>query len=320
MNTTKGLLTVIVLCYGQNHLIEDALNSIFEQDYPLIELIVSEDGSNSFEKAPVINYIKNNAGSNIRSFQVIVNEKNKGTVGNINGALNYASGEYIKLIAADDTYPNEKVFSRQVSVLKSENYEIVVGNIVECDAKLQPLDIFGFSQLKIEELLANKKDALLKYVCLKNPRVLATQAICFKKSFFEKYGCFDERFRLVEDLPLAVKIAAENVKIGYDNSECVKHRGSVGISTSNNLFDNKRINYYKDLETYFKCILMPLSDRIGHKSYIKMRLSVATFRIKYCESTNSVQRLKLLLRYSLSLIEYAFFQRKRAKNYLNNIR
>lgn len=312
----KNLLSVIVLAYGHNDLLYETLDSVFMQNYPAIELIVAEDGSPDFVKEPVEEYITRHAKQNITNSQIIVQQNNVGTVRNINNALKSSNGEYIKIIAGDDTYPADDVFSAQVDYLKSHpDVPLVVGNVAQCDHKLKPLSVNGFAPDQKDKLIGNN-EKLLRYICKKNPVLLATQAICYTRSFFVQNGLFDQRCRLVEDLPMAIKIITSNIKFGYMDMVCVNHRGDVGISTSSNAFDSRKIAYYTDLKNYYENCIVPIKSSVG-RLFTTMRYKLMCFRISYTNpDLKLTDKICLLAKYSIPILYYTISKFARVKFYL----
>lgn len=308
-------LSVIVLTYKHGKLLYECIDSILMQDYPYIELIIAEDGEKDFDKKAVEEYIAQKAKPNVISTQIIANETNIGTVKNINQAILCSNGDYVKVIAGDDSYPTPDVFSKQIEYLSENDTLFVVGNTIECDSEMSPLTKKGFAPEKKEKLLIGNRKKLLRRFCKKSPHLFATQAICFKKEFFTFMGLFDERYRLVEDLPFAIKIIISNIPIGYQDIDCVNHRGSVGVSTSNNAFDAKKMAYYTDLKSYHENCLIPISNAVG-KVFVKMRYGLACFRIEYVGSTG-FKKLKLLVKYFLPLAYYVLSKPGRTKFYMS---
>lgn len=313
----KGLLSVIVLTYKHGDLLFEALDSVLCQDYPDLQLIVAEDGAKDFDADKVKHYISDHAGHNLRESLVIHSGENNGTVRNINKALEVASGEYIKLIAGDDSFSAKDVASKQIGFLKSNpDKYLVMGEIVECDANMVAITN---PKQPSKQVLTGSRDEMLRYFCKKNPSFLATQSICFRRTFFEKYGVYDERFKLIEDLPMAVRIIRENVPFGYQAYPCVNHRGSVGVSTSNNPFEASKIPYYMDLLNYYDLVLNPVKDTIG-KTYVDMRRSLIAFRIEYSQMNNDnsskVSRIILIAKNAVPIIYYAFSKFGRFLNYI----
>lgn len=131
-NCKKDLLSVILLSYYSENYLFEAIDSILEQKYKAIELIISDDGTKDFDEEKINSYIKMNRGNNLRNYKIIHRKDNIGTVKNINNALAISSGEYIKLLGGDDTYPTSDVCTHQVEIIKEEKTLAVIGKVSQC--------------------------------------------------------------------------------------------------------------------------------------------------------------------------------------------
>ncbi|MDX8417835.1 glycosyltransferase family 2 protein [Absicoccus intestinalis] len=314
----SDLLSIIVLSYKSNNMLYETLDSILDQNYPNIEIVICDDASPVFDENQVKKYISDHKKSNITNIQIIVNSKNVGTVKNLNYGIRSAKGKYIKAIAGDDQLASPEVCSCQINYLKNHpKTNFVVGNILECDDKMNPISKSGFLVEDDHNSIFTKKNSLLTYIVRKNQKALSTQAMCFRKEFFETEGLYDERFLLIEDLPMSIKIVQNEKRIGYINKICVKHRGQVGVSTSNNAFNKRKLKYYEDLEKYYRISLEPIKDTIG-KMYVNMRYKICQFRVEYCQLENSdwIGKLKLVIRYSVPLMYYMRTRSSRVLFYL----
>lgn len=107
----KPLFTVALVTFCQRHLLEDCLDSIFNQDYDNIELIVCDDCSCDFDPDDVRNYIDENKSENIKNVVIFKHEHNVGTVKNCQKAFELSNGAYFKLQAGDDVFFGENVLS-----------------------------------------------------------------------------------------------------------------------------------------------------------------------------------------------------------------
>ena len=311
------LLSIIILTYKNGSLLHETIESIFEQDYPAIELIVCDDATPGFDTGELERFIAEKKKGNIVSSIIIANETNAGTVRNLNNGIRRANGAYIKAIAGDDQLAAPDVCSRQIAYLKTHgDTAVVAGNIMECDAAMTPVSQSGFLLKDDTDPLFRNREKMLKYVCRENQKALATQVLCFRKDFFDKHGLYDESFFLTEDLPMAVRIVEKEEKIGYLNCPCAKHRGETGVSTSAIAFDPRRIRYYEDLEHYFAS-LVPLQDIIGRR-YVQMRRRVCQFRIEYCQlqSASLPKKLAVIFKYLIPLTYYFTTNLRRACFYL----
>lgn len=318
---STALLSVIIGTYRHGKMLYETLDSIFSQTYEKIQVIVAEDGATDFSAAEVRAYIVANAKENIVDFVVLQPKKNRGTVKNLNNALRHARGEYIKIIAGDDTFDNDQVFQRQVDFLEeNRRYLFVVGNVIECDAELNQMCARGFSPDGVLPLLDGPRNSLLKHIVRDNPGLLSLQAMCCNKTFYQWLGEFDESYRLVEDLPMAVKAISCDIPFGYIDFPCVKHRGVVGVSTSKEAFDPRRLAYYEDLLTYYDKSLAPVADIVG-KTYVRMRRQLIQFRIDYAKLKQTgagiPRKLSLILKNIIPVSYYSLTQFKRVIFYFS---
>jgi len=83
LNENK-IFTVIILSYNNLQYIEECLQSVLNQDYGYIEIIVSDDCSDNFDMIKIEKHIKDNRKDNIVNFIINRNEKNLGIVRNLN--------------------------------------------------------------------------------------------------------------------------------------------------------------------------------------------------------------------------------------------
>ncbi len=100
-NTFKNnLLTVLIPNYNYGEYIGKAIDSIFAQDYPAIELIIVDDGSTDDSVAEIQKKIKKN--NRLNRFELVVLEQNRGKLGAINAAHDRLTGEFLITLDADD--------------------------------------------------------------------------------------------------------------------------------------------------------------------------------------------------------------------------
>ena len=315
------LLSIIVLSYKNGDMLFETLDSILSQDYQNIEIIICDDASPEFDTSKIERYFHNKAGKNITNYIIIVNSQNVGTVKNINIGIKASNGVFIKAIAGDDMLAAPSVCTRQIQYLREKkDIEVVTGNTIECDGNMNPISYSGFLFDNDEEPIFSDKNILLKYVTRINQKALATQAMCFRKSFFFQHGFYDEDFLLVEDLPMAIRMVDSGKQIGYINTPCVMHRGQVGVSTSNKAFDIHKLRYYRDLEKYYVKSLIPLENKIG-RSYVRMRHGLIRFRIAYCELENPsmMKKIMLCIRFFPYLMYYIATQTDRVGFYIKGL-
>jgi len=92
-----GSLSVIISNYNHAQYIANALEAILSQSYRPLEVIIIDDASCDNSVEVIQRFVKKDS-----LVRLIVNEKNKGCIYNVNRFLSLARGDYIYSAAADD--------------------------------------------------------------------------------------------------------------------------------------------------------------------------------------------------------------------------
>lgn len=261
----SDMFSVIVLCYNNAELLYECLDSIISQKYPSIEIIVADDKSKVFDGNKIVDYINTKKTDFVKSVLVYQNESNLGTVKNINRALEKANGRYIKIIAADDKLYDENVFTQSSIALNNSRDGIITGEVMKCDQNM--LNPVRYETRLIEKLNNLNSIQIFKKLCVHNGIVAG--GVFFEKRFFEKYGMFDESYRLMEDWPMWLKVTKEGCKIEYHNFYAVMYRANGGIGTGINPL------YMADKKRVLNDIIKPSKKIMGVFTYLKARISFA---------------------------------------------
>ncbi|MCX7770748.1 MAG: glycosyltransferase [Proteobacteria bacterium] len=94
----KPLVSVLIPTYNKGEFIQEAIESVLNQTYQNLELIIVDDCSSDNTLEIVKKFLND---KRVRFYQ---NEKNLGIGGNWNKTLSYAKGKYIKYLMADDKF------------------------------------------------------------------------------------------------------------------------------------------------------------------------------------------------------------------------
>ncbi|HAS8351700.1 TPA: glycosyltransferase [Vibrio vulnificus] len=131
MNDEYPLVSVIIPCYNHELFVQECIQSVIEQDYQNLELIIIDDGSkdNSIYKIKEMISI---CETRFTKFE-FRHRENKGLCSTLNEALEWTQGKYICSLASDDIWVNNKI-SLQVNYLNHNHQCIgVFGNITLID-------------------------------------------------------------------------------------------------------------------------------------------------------------------------------------------
>lgn len=318
-------ISVIIVCYGLSKTVFDTIDSVLMQTQDGIELIVSDDGSGRFSKTKVEDYIEENKRDNIIQYSVYEHKDNVGTVKNLNRAIKIAKGRFIKLIGGDDVYYDKNVFLEQIRFLeKNDKFLLVTGMSAQCDQNMHKV---------VEERTEETNKALsliyslqpkeaFVYYQKKGFSPFVTQAICFRMAFFEKYGLFDEDFKLMEDAPTGARLILSGVPVGVQELYTVKHRMNVGISANDDLFSDKKIRYYEDRIMYCRKYSVPNKKILGRNRVI-MDMGISKFRLEMAlakkEKKNKLCKMLIGLKYIYPIFLYVILRPGKTKGMIKKL-
>lgn len=125
MEYKKDLVSVIIPTYNQENFIAETLESVLQQTYTNLEIIVMDDGSTDNNPKVISEYAKKDP-----RIVPVLSGKNGGFSSNVNKGLKLASGEFIAKLDGDDIMMPDKI-ERQVSFLKQHQDYVLVCHDME---------------------------------------------------------------------------------------------------------------------------------------------------------------------------------------------
>ncbi|MBS7255479.1 glycosyltransferase family 2 protein [Flavobacterium branchiicola] len=136
----QPLVSVIIPCYNDHEFIHEAINSINNQDYKNVEIIIVDDGSDLKTKE----VLKNISQENIQIFS----QENLGPSTARNKAIKESKGDYFLTLDADD-YFEPSFLSKSLNILLEKEsigivscwYRLVKNGIIKEVCKLEGGDI-----------------------------------------------------------------------------------------------------------------------------------------------------------------------------------
>ena len=121
----KPLVSFIISSYNSEDFIERSINSIFNQTYKNIEIVVIDDCSTDST-----NLILNNLSKASKLKMIIIRNKlNLGLTKSLNIAAINANGEWLARLDADDLSKKDRIESQINFAIKNSQYSIIQGNI-----------------------------------------------------------------------------------------------------------------------------------------------------------------------------------------------
>jgi len=188
MNDMVDMVSVIIPVYNSEKTIVQCLESVCNQTFKNIEIIIVNDGStdNTLEKIQQFFLEK-------KIKHKIINQKNNGVSIARNVAIKNATGQYIAFIDSDDSWEKEKL-EKQIEIIKGENINIL-GTLINSNRKTHKSNQYKIKKYCLKEMLFSNK--------------LYTSSVVLKKQIIEKYNLFNENMMYSEDYNLWLKISCD---------------------------------------------------------------------------------------------------------------
>ena len=175
------LVSIIITSYNRGEYIEQAVCSALAQDYPNLEIIISDNCSTDNTDEILKKYLKDDR---IKFFK---NDTNIGMMENFKLATQRARGNFITYISSDDYLMNNSFVSQAVSIInKYENILLVVAKNMTLQQESRTLIDDDTHQLYIDEF----KDGREVFMEFANTRTLGWGSALMNKQEFDELNVF----------------------------------------------------------------------------------------------------------------------------------
>lgn len=182
-------LSVITICYNDENL-EKTCNSIVNQTWQDFEWIVIDGGSGDTTQR-----IWDNYKYRIDKF---ISEPDNGIYDACNKGIKLANGEYINFMNAGDCFYDDSVLYNVFGTNKILNGDILYGNTY----MFNPKDAYKCETLEYPEI-KDKEYFVYDFI--------NTQSAFIKKELFEKYGYYDENYKIIADYERFINFISNGV-------------------------------------------------------------------------------------------------------------
>ena len=201
MNIRSPLVSVIIPCYNHQAYIQDSIQSILDQTYANIELIVIDDGSKDQSVTKIEEMLEQ---CKTRFEHVYFNTRaNKGLCATLNEALQLCKGKYVSIIASDDKMLPQKT---QIQVEYLESNPSVVG-------VFGGIELIDKNNQITEQRVSEKTEYGFNDIIL-NHHDLPTLTQMFHLDAIREAGGYDESIK-VEDWYMLLKLSKNQKKLVY---------------------------------------------------------------------------------------------------------
>lgn len=223
----KPLVSIICLCYNHEKYLLETLESVVNQTYQNIEVIIADDCSSDNSVALIEKWIKKYPET-----KFVKNKTNIGNTKTFNSVFQHAKGEYIVDLATDDIlFPNTIEF--QVACFeesKNSKLGIVYGNLERIDDENNNTDYFFNVDENLKTIKPQQTGDIYKELLSIENNVCSVSSMV-KREVYETLNCYDTTL-YYEDLDFWIR-AARQYEFDYIDEILVKKR-VLSSSLSNN--------------------------------------------------------------------------------------
>ncbi len=236
-----ALVSVIVITYNSAMTVTETLDSIKNQDYPNIELIVTDDCSKDDTVKVVKDWIDLYGSCFVRS-ELVTTTRNTGVSGNLNRGVANARGTWIKPIAGDDILlpecisVNIKCAETDSRICAVFSRSQVFGDSEAC----KQFENFGYGLFGL-----NNRE---KYLILLTFNTIMASATFMSRTYLESVGGYNESIPFIEDWPFWIRMFRDNCNVEFINKETVKYRVGYSLSVGGGGGERFQDSYKKVLE------------------------------------------------------------------------
>lgn len=274
-------ISVIIPVYNSCDTIANTIDSVLNQDYRNIEIIVVNDGSTD----GLFELLSNNYIDNIK----LITTVNRGVSSARNTGINNSTGNYIAFLDSDDIWAPDKL-SKQIKLIEScSDY---------CVCYTDRYLINMNSEILITKNRKHHTGDILNKIIVSN--FICLSSVIIKKECFETCGYFDENLTVSEDYDLWIRISSR-YKFIYLDEKLVYYRITTGSLTKDrkrmlnnafNVFSKNICNYEILSKVKLLTIIRFYSD------------TYKSLGLYYYDSANYAVSLKLFM---FSVLLYPFY-------------
>jgi len=269
-------ISVVIPVYNRPDFVKEAIQSVLNQTYQNIELIVVNDGSTD-DTIQVLNQF----GNKIK----VINQQNKGVSAARNSGIENSSGTWIAFLDSDDIWLPEKLanqikfFTNNPDSLICQTEEVWIKN----GSRLYP------------KKKHKKKSGMIFEHCLPLC-IVSPSAVMIHKNLFDKIGTFDESLPACEDYDLWLRVSCKYPIFLLDEPLIIKRGGHSDQLSQMIRLDRYRI---KSIIKILKSKVLTESQMLAAKKELEKKCRIYT---KGCIKHGRIKEAKDLEKKLLTIL------------------
>lgn len=283
----KPIVSVICLCYNHEKFVTEALDSIINQSYENIEIIIVDDCSSDDSVKNIKQWIQQHPDAIF-----IENDQNIGNTKSFNLAAKVAKGNFLIDFATDDLLVPDCI-EKQISHFQNSTFKnlgLIYGNAALINENGQFMSYYFDVNEKGKTIEKRPTGEIFKNI-IDSGKTICSVSAMISKPVFDSLQGYDENLAY-EDLDFWMRLS-RNFEIDYIDAVLVQKR-MLYNSLGSQFFRKKRYSQKINHSTYL--ILKKIFGLIQNQSESKALLRRTHYEILLnCRSRNFSILLKLAL-------------------------
>jgi len=282
----KPLVSIIVPNFNYSKYIEECIQSIFNQEYSYLEVIVVDDGStdNSLE---ILEKYKHKI--------ILLSQVNQGVSSARNKGLLHANGKYISFLDADDTIEPNKI-SEQVKIIERGGSELIYCAVNLCNERLE------VQEVRTPCYRGNCFDLYFRYPT-RSIIPLGSGSPLISSNLVRNVGGFDLHLGTSSDWDFMRRLCRET-SVDFSPLPLVNYR-----IHSDSMSNQDLVSYYRDnslavvkmIEESQLSFDPPINYYMNLKAWIRFNIGAATHLLRTKHYRDSIRHIYKLIQFRVFL-------------------
>ncbi len=240
------LVSIIVMTFNSERTVIETLVSAHQQDYPHVQLIISDDGSTD-KTQELVNHWLVNHGERFTSVITLFSNANNGICMTVDKAIKQSNGIWLKLIAGDDILVADAITAFRQKA-EETSADIIIAQVLPFHTSPTGDMVTGTPFPTFIDLDQITQLTYLNHSNIAQRNLIAAPSVFFSRALYKACGGIDLRFKHLEDWPLWMNIILTKGRFATIKKPLAYYRTTSGISMRSAEFCNK--DYMRDLALF----------------------------------------------------------------------
>ena len=274
MNTIENpLVSVVLITYNSAKYVLDTLESVKNQTWDNIELIISDDGSNDDTITICSKWLIENQ-DRFNNAVLLTVAQNTGIPANCNRGLRAVNGQWIKTISGDDILLNNCIKDNLQYSQSFPDASFIVSDVKEIDENGVTIREEVINEGVIFIAKMNSVEKQLK-AYTRWPVFLNVPTFFCKTEVIARVGYCDEDFKIYEDMTLVIRMMALGLRMHYMKIPTVAYRIHLNSISRSDEMDERRekeaFRVFKKYRSHHLNIFNPLDLSVYYETWLRFK-------------------------------------------------